>query len=109
MDAPEDPPASPHPSAVAIDQAADAAGSPRPTEPAPPPPGTVVEKWWQKSAVQLAIGATIVDVGFLFVDAVILGNPLDRAVLAVQVKGTIILWLGALGLWTAGPRKLREK
>jgi len=98
--APIDPAANPSP--VDVDLAADAAGEPRPGGKAPPPPGTVVETFLQRTATKAAIAITAALV-LSFTDAWILGTPVDRAEVAASVRAIVWAWLSAAGLHTVSP------
>lgn len=102
---PEDaPPVDPaaNPSPVDADLAADAAGEPRPAGKPPPPPGTVDETFWQRTATKLAIAVSVALL-LSFSDAWILGTPVDRAEVAASVRAIVWAWLAAMGLHTVLP------
>lgn len=98
--APIDPAANPSP--VDADLAADAAGEPRPEGRPPPPPGTVVETFWQRTATKAAIAITAALL-LSFSDAWITGAPVDRAEVAASVRAIVCAWLTAAGLHTVSP------
>lgn len=102
---PEDaPPVDPaaNPSPVDADLAADAAGEPRPAGKPPPPPGTVVETFWQRSATKAAVAITVALL-LSFSDAWITGAAVDRAEVAASVRAIAWAWLAAMGIHTVAP------
>ena len=70
---------------------------PRADEPAPPPPGTVSERWWQRSAFK-AMLATVTGLWLPILDSYIQGAVLSRAALAASTTGSIVALLAALGV-----------
>ncbi len=107
-DDPATPPPDPLASPVATDLASDAAGEPRADPVVPPPPGTVEEGFWSRSATQ---GAIVTTVALLLTVArsLILGEPVSRESLAMGLEAITWAWLAAAGLHAVGPASLRAK
>ncbi len=107
-DAPATPPPTPLDSPVATDLRSDALGGPRADPPLPPPPGTVEEGFWSRSATQ---GAIVTTVALLLTVArsFILNEPVSRESLAMGLEAITWAWLAAVGLHSVGPASLRAK
>lgn len=72
------------------------------------PPGTVPETFWQRSATQAAIVATV-GMGLMMAKGLIMGSPISREALAVALEGNVWAWLAAVGLHNVGAGGLRTK
>lgn len=81
---------------------------PRADEPSSqPPPGTVQERWWQRSSFKLMLGSIA---GFWLpaLQAFIAGLPVSRESLAsatVATVTTVLAWLGVTTVDRAGLRR----
>lgn len=73
--------------------------APRADEPGPnPPPGTVKEQWWERSAFHLGCLLTVLRVCDFFEIAV----P-DRSQIVAVIRDTVIIMGGAFGLPAMSP------
>ena len=98
-----------NPSPVDVDLAADKAGEPRPTEPAPlPPPGTELTTFWQAGATKGAIVATLTGI-LAWSRATITGTPLSPETIALLVELDVWAWAAAFGIHKVDTSALRWK
>lgn len=72
------------------------------------PPGTVPATFWQRSATQAAIVATV-GLALMLGKALLVGKPIGREALAVAIETNVWAWLAAVGINAVGPGGLRSK